>query len=236
MLRRVRQGDIERGEDFAVQRPRGVRNCAIVDTPRVSPPLDVLCRGVAAGGDWPERARRAAVALHGQRRAERSGLNVGSQLLCDLRDLFERHAADKIPSARIVEELALLEHQPWPEWNRGRPITAPQLARLLKPYGIEPKQDRVGDRNLRTYRWVDLAQAVERYAARDAVPSALGATDATPLQPNASTATKALTQGGNSNPKAVDWMSDRACSSVASVAPDTEWYGQTSEPEQGELL
>src|SRR5437588_712897 len=38
-----------------------------------------------------------------------------------------------------------MEERPWAEWRKGKPITPPQLASLLKPFGIEPRTIRFGE-------------------------------------------------------------------------------------------
>ncbi|MCP4006084.1 MAG: DUF3631 domain-containing protein, partial [bacterium] len=91
----------------------------------------------AAGGDWPERARRAALDLN---RSDREGDSTpGVQLLSDLRDLFEGRGVDRMSSEQIVAVLTKMEDRPWPEWRRGQPLTQSGLARLLKRYDIRPR-------------------------------------------------------------------------------------------------
>ena len=96
----------------------------------------------AAGGEWPKRAREAAVSLsaRGQREAE----SLGVRLLGDIRAVFNRRELDRMPSADLTAELNGLEDAPWAEL-RGKPLTPHQLARRLTPYHIRPKGIRVGD-------------------------------------------------------------------------------------------
>ena len=70
----------------------------------------------AIGGDWPERARRAALALSGGRREESAGI----ELLADIKAIFDAQAgrrSDKLTSKEIVEALVAMEDRPWPEWS-----------------------------------------------------------------------------------------------------------------------
>jgi hypothetical protein len=117
----------------------------------------------AAGGEWPERARQAARALSG--RAD-DGDAPAVTLLADLRDLFALRGLDRIASAEIVEALAKMEDRPWPEWRRGQPLTARQLARLLKPFDAAPKKIRFGDTTAQGYELADLEDAFSRYIPR----------------------------------------------------------------------
>ncbi len=114
----------------------------------------------AAGGEWPERARRAALALSG---ADTEEGEVGVLLLEDLKAIFEERGADRLPSAEIVEALVTLEDRPWPEWRHGKPLTVNGLARLLRPFGIKSKQYREGLERFRGYELEDLQEAFSRY-------------------------------------------------------------------------
>ncbi len=86
-----------------------------------------------AGGEWPERARRAATRLGGE--SDDDSRRV--QLLGDIRAAFRaRNNPDKLSSDDLTADLIAIEDGPWAEWNKGRPLTKHQLARLLKPVEI----------------------------------------------------------------------------------------------------
>jgi putative DNA primase/helicase len=96
----------------------------------------------AAGGDWPGRARKAAVRL--VRRAVSDDEDFKAMLLEDVRFVFERHSRKGYLSSAdvvkwLVEEMQL-EGRPWKEFSRGKPITTTALARSLKPFGVKPKK------------------------------------------------------------------------------------------------
>jgi Protein of unknown function (DUF3631) len=113
------------------------------------------------GGDWPERVLAAAEAL-----APRESESIGPMLLSDVRALFDaKGAGDKIPSAHICEELAAMEGRPWAEWKGGKPITANQLARLLKPFRIAPENMRMGDHVQKGYQRHQFEEAWATYLA-----------------------------------------------------------------------
>ena len=112
-----------------------------------------------AGGEWPQKVREAlAVEAAG---ASDSALAV--MLLADLRELFgadgQGTAKEKLSSSFIVAELAKLEHRPWPEISRGKPITTTKLAAILAPFGITPKHEMDGNFYLRK----GFADAFTRY-------------------------------------------------------------------------
>ena len=129
----------------------------------------------AAGGPWPERARRAALLLSGD--ADADDGDVGVVLLHDLRDLFARRATDRLSSSEIVAALTQMEERPWPEWRRGHPLTMHQLARLLDPYGVRPRQMKAAGEKIRGYDLCDLADSFQRYLPQPvpSVPSSNGA-------------------------------------------------------------
>jgi hypothetical protein len=116
----------------------------------------------AAGGDWPERARKAALLLSGAgARAEEDGQGV--LLLTDLRDLFTKLNADQLPTATILEGLLKLEDRPWTECNHGRPLTARGIADILRPFGVRPCGIRIGGDTPKGYRLKDLTDAFSSY-------------------------------------------------------------------------
>ena len=58
-----------------------------------------------------------------------------------------------------------MEDRPWPEYKRDKGITATQIARLLKPFGIRPKQiwfEEEG-KNRRGYQYDTFDKVFEAY-------------------------------------------------------------------------
>ncbi len=115
----------------------------------------------ACGGEWPDRARSAAVALSGSKGIEPG--SIRELLLFDIRDTFTASGSDRLFSSSIVAALSEMEGRPWPELNRGKPITAPRLARMLKPFGIETRTVRIGDERAKGYHLEDFRDAFARY-------------------------------------------------------------------------
>ena len=113
-----------------------------------------------AGGHWPDMARRAARAAAATSDQEDSARVM---LLRDIRDIFERRGIDRLPSMEIVGDLVEMEHRPWPEWKDGKPITARQIASLLKPFGISPASIRLtGEKTARGWTWPNRARQTRR--------------------------------------------------------------------------
>ena len=116
-----------------------------------------------AGGDWPDRARKAAIAAHDGDEDEASRLEL---VLGDLRDIFGE-AEDK-PSAELVKALAEIEGRPWSEYGKtGKPISQNALARLLKRVSIAPQQIGPEGARVRGYVRAHLEDAFARYLSAE---------------------------------------------------------------------
>jgi hypothetical protein len=95
----------------------------------------------SVGGEWPELAQAAAVALSKDRLDE----DPGVMLLTDIRGIFDRRRIDRLPSITLVEDLVAIEDGMWSVWRgvkdeqQPRRLTQGELARLLRPFGIRPR-------------------------------------------------------------------------------------------------
>jgi hypothetical protein len=127
-----------------------------------------------AGGEWPNRARRAAVALVTQ--SKQSSPSLGVRLLADLLTIFD--TADKKPTADILSALRRMDEAPWGDM-RGKPITDRDLAKLLKPYEVKPKLVKIGGEVSRGYYRADLADPWKRYLPALSQKSVTNVTDVT---------------------------------------------------------
>ena len=60
------------------------------------------------------------------------------ELLADVRtilgDAKEMHSED------ILAELVKMDDRQWPEWKNDKPLTKAQMAKLLEPFEVNPKQ------------------------------------------------------------------------------------------------
>lgn len=112
----------------------------------------------AFGGDWPSRARAAAVALVND--AKEVSPSLGVKLLADLRSIFGDRAS--LPTEEIIISLSAMEESPWADL-RGRSIDSRRLANFLRPYGVQSKLVRIGANVSRGYTRIDLHDAWARY-------------------------------------------------------------------------
>jgi hypothetical protein len=113
-----------------------------------------------AGGDWPERARHAALTI--ARDGAEDGETARTMLLADLHEMFAREPSGVLFRQGILGALDARDDRPWPEWKNGKPITGRQVAVLLKPFGVATNQTvRRGANTDKGYRreWLDDAFA-----------------------------------------------------------------------------
>jgi hypothetical protein len=126
----------------------------------------------SAGGDWPARARRCAVALVA---ASKEGApSLGIRLLADLKTIFEEE--DHLPTEAILERLYRLDEAPWGEIQNGKGLNARGLATRLRQYEIKSATIRIGERTPKGYRRADFEDAWNRYLGPSPMESATSAT------------------------------------------------------------
>lgn len=200
-----------------------------------------------AGGEWPERARKALVELcTGEAAADDS---IGVKLLADCRlvldgkdhavpgaDAPSPSSVERISSRELAERLGAMEQRPWAEWGRGaKPITAPQVARLLGRHGIVPRNIRDGKDVFKGYLAADFTDAWARY-----LPPAQSPDDAPPPSPpvpSRYTATRPVNTGESGQNQTatgtpcsglkngVLFNNDAGCSGVAAQNPQKRQEG-----------
>lgn len=114
-----------------------------------------------AGEAWPERIKKAIAALTD---TAPDDTEVGVLLLQDMQRIFAQQKADVLSSENLAQTLHTLEERPWPEYGRQRkPISPPQIARLLKPFEIRPKTFRIGNATPKGYALDACQDAFQRY-------------------------------------------------------------------------
>lgn len=123
-----------------------------------------------AGGDWPERARRACVKINSDRQV--ADMNSKIRLLADIRDVFDAQPAEstlegpqpceRLRSETLVGALVAIEDAPWSQLSRG-PLSAAGLARRLRPFDIGPAKIRFEQKTLQGYLRAQFEDAWARY-------------------------------------------------------------------------
>jgi hypothetical protein len=94
----------------------------------------------AAGGDWPRLARKACKALSAE--AEEAEVDQADILLIrDIEEVFTTTSSPFLRSQDLVDRLREIKDSPWDDWE----LTPSKLAKRLKPYGVRPGHDALGD-------------------------------------------------------------------------------------------
>lgn len=120
----------------------------------------LLAIASVAGGHWPDLAQQAALKLSG---TDATTGSVGNELLADIRESFERKRAQKVSISNLLAWLLEDEELSWVTYNRGRPMTARQMTKQLKTYGIKSKSIRVGYEVAKGYELLQFDEAFDRY-------------------------------------------------------------------------
>ena len=110
-----------------------------------------------AGGEWPSRARSAAVSLCATRKHADTS-ETAYNLLSDCRDAFSRLETDRLKTVTLLE--TLLSSERWQDLN-GVPLDAMTLASSLRPFAVAPKKIRMGRQVCQGYMRFDVARAWE---------------------------------------------------------------------------
>lgn len=132
-----------------------------------------------AGGEWPDLARNAALALIGNREPV---VSTGVELLTDIAQIFENKQLRRISTSELVQALCADEETMWSTYNRGKSITPRQIAKRLSEYSIKPKTIRFGYQDIaKGYELDQFRDAFERYLQ---LASENGTLSVTTLQPN----------------------------------------------------
>jgi len=129
----------------------------------------LLAVAAVAGGHWPGRALAAARVLS----ADAEERDPTELLVIDIGRLWKLQGWGRagIASGELVDRLNELEDSPWGEHGGGRGLSTHSLARMLKPLGVPPRQNRTSDgRVLRGYWWSDLQPVFQRYLPPELVP------------------------------------------------------------------
>ena len=115
-----------------------------------------------ASGDWPARARKAAVVLCGENAIEDE--STGVRLLADLREYFD---GEPVFTTALLAYLNNHEESPWGTWNQGKGMRSQDLAGVLKRYGIKPRTVRVNEQTAKGYNGAWFEDVFSRYLPSD---------------------------------------------------------------------
>jgi hypothetical protein len=241
--KRPRYRDYDR-EEFKHLRSKALRwandsERSLPDDPPVPDALDdrsadnwrpLIAIANLAGGDWPEAARKAALALSGV-----GDDTEGVRLLRDIKWIFsgkpakaegteeaviEEEPVDRMFSIDLVGHLIGIEGSPWADWPK-KGFTQTALADLLEPYGTRPATVRIGTKTLKGYMLASFREAFDAYLgeAEPVPPPPGGNLAVTPSQPNK--------DGANSQTLAVTQKNPVTADKLQKPATNGHCYGVT---------
>jgi putative DNA primase/helicase len=119
----------------------------------------LLAIAEVAGGEWPEKAREAAVSIAKSKAT--LDQSIGIRLLADIRTEFGDEQA--LFSIRLIGKLTADPESPWAEYSRGKPLTQKQLANRLRQYGIVSETVWVGNSSAKGYKRATFEDVWKRY-------------------------------------------------------------------------
>ena len=120
----------------------------------------LLAIALVAGGDWLQIGTRAALKLSG---SESAAQTIGTELLSDIKEVFEMKGVSRISTADLIKELCADDEKTWATYNRGNPIRPRQLASKLKGYGISSNTVRIGGSTPKGFLEEQFTEAFSRY-------------------------------------------------------------------------
>lgn len=136
-------------------------------------PLFAVCR--VAVPERMDSLKSIALRISSGKQSEEPA-ELGTLLLRDIRDIFDLTRQERMPSSKLLLDLCAVEESPWAAWSNGRGLDARSLARMVRPFRIEPHNLRMKDDTVvKGYERDDFEEAWTAY-----LPPLR---DATPLQP-----------------------------------------------------
>ena len=121
----------------------------------------LLAIASCAGDEWLNRATAAALKLSASSDEKTSTSN---DLLADIKTVLFAWDRPTVKTQELIDKLNGDADMGWNTYNRGKPMTPRQLAKLLDPYGIKPKTVRQKDGTTpKGYERADFWDAFDRY-------------------------------------------------------------------------
>ncbi len=170
-VQRFRRREVEPAATALVQRLRAALGRHDLRAARPELPAELSDRAAdgweplfaiadAAGPEWGQRARAAALALHGVGTPDAE--TEGIRLLGDIRAAFTERGVERLATSELLEALCADEDAPWGDYH-GKILSAHRLAALLRRYSIRSDQRRDHGPAVRGYARADFEDAWARY-------------------------------------------------------------------------
>ncbi|MDZ4179768.1 MAG: DUF3631 domain-containing protein [Coriobacteriia bacterium] len=156
--------DLPQVEEVGEALASWVSSAELVDEPSVPDALEdraadawepMLAIADAAGGDWPERARSAAVRLSRETADDAAEQSMDVRLLSDVRSVLGNMTF--LSTVSLLARLSAIEDAPWAEQD----LSPRRLAIGLGKFGVKPRRNSTGTE--RGYYASDLRDPFSRY-------------------------------------------------------------------------
>ena len=102
--------------------------------------------------------KRSAVALSGSKAGDDTDDSLPLKLLTDIRTVWPE-GEEHFDTAGLIVKLKAEEESPWGDYE----LTPRKVATMLRPFGVEARCVRLGDRTCRGYEYDSLRSAFSRY-------------------------------------------------------------------------
>jgi hypothetical protein len=190
--------------------------------------LPLISVADAVGGEWPKRAREAALALSGGR--DRDEEDLGVLLVRDLATVFHEDGRGFIPTEELLSALKELDERPWKALGRAKDgLDANRLARMLRGFKVSSRQRRVGGPNAtRGYDEADLGEVFDRYREGPAVTPVTAEASGSSARDSAVTA--ASPQPVTGEVTAQTKLHEDVGANVTGVTPEAGGEGELRDP------
>lgn len=115
-----------------------------------------------AGEEWTQYVHEAAVYLS---KTANESISTSVELLRDIKNIFYERHFEGMYTCELIKALCDDIEAPWLTYDRGKPLSARQLAQQLKEFGIRSKDMRLPPRNQnwKGYLLQDFQEAFTRY-------------------------------------------------------------------------
>lgn len=125
----------------------------------------------ALGPEWLSIAMQTAIKI--SRMSDIDSLDPAEQLIRDIKGIFDQASgATFLTADELHTRLLDIDAGLWAEFERGQPLTRARLGRMLTPFGIHSRIQRIGPRVVRAYHRADFADTFRRYCPPDPARSA----------------------------------------------------------------
>lgn len=128
----------------------------------------LLAIAMVAGGDWLQIGTAAALKISG---SEEITQTIGTELLANIKEIFEEKKIDRISTTDLIKALCADEEWIWATYNRGFPIKPRQLANRLKGFDVHSKSIRIDYAVSKGYGKEQFTEAFNRYTLTTSILS-----------------------------------------------------------------